>query len=596
MENKVNILVVENDTRTLELVSETLEKIGYSVYTATSGEVGLSMAGKISPALILVNLSTPGTKGLEICKTLHGDEALKDIPIILLTLRDGKFDPAYTKLYGIVDFLKKPVDSETLISTIKQHQPLGEVLREDEEMTTARLAQEMSPPKQGWDAPPDAFVVAGDEIHPADEDVVETPQLKPQSAEESIYGDIPEEENADMETPELQSHEDALNVEEIFNLDSFGETSQSEETFEAEPDEEEPQVEIFNLDSSEETPQAEETFETETIAGNPLADILNEEPAGETSQAEETFEAEPTEDDPLAEALKEEPFGEIPQAGETFEAEPPEIGPDKELPEEELPESDLNLDQKGFEELLNEETFDIPITSTPLEQPAKAYSKSALRMPRKRKSKLVPVGIVAVAAGLAVAALIFLKPESLAPFMKAKAPEKTVLPKAPEKEPPSLDIKVRPDAKDIPLLAANTPEKQKAGTTQKTEAQKPEKASSEIKIPSKSVAAGIKPAADKPKAAQKKKLVAKPKAQQKYYVQFGIFGSAKNARNLVRKLKGQGYDAFVKKGVFGKGATAHRVLLRRSYTSERSARDKARNIKNKKGIDTAVYTKRPAKG
>jgi CheY-like chemotaxis protein/cell division protein FtsN len=112
-----SVLVIENDQAAAETVSQTLEPHGFSVYVALTGESGLAMAEKILPVLVIVNLYTPGTGGLEICKKLKKLDVLKNTPIIVLTLRDGKFNPIYESLFGITDFLKKPLDPEALLST-----------------------------------------------------------------------------------------------------------------------------------------------------------------------------------------------------------------------------------------------------------------------------------------------------------------------------------------------------------------------------------------------------------------------------------------------------------------------------------------------
>jgi twitching motility two-component system response regulator PilG len=113
-------LIIDNDENTVSQVNSALSPLGYSVSSASDATAGLEMANNLVPSVMLVNLATPGSNGLELCKTIHGTEELKDVPIILLTLREGKFDPVYVKLYGIVSFLKKPFDVDTLISLINE--------------------------------------------------------------------------------------------------------------------------------------------------------------------------------------------------------------------------------------------------------------------------------------------------------------------------------------------------------------------------------------------------------------------------------------------------------------------------------------------
>ena len=160
-----NILVIENDPSSLDLITETLEKLGASVFTATSADLGISMSQKVNPSLILVNLATPGANGLEICKKLQSEDAIEKIPIYLLTMRAGKFDPAYTKLYGIRGFLKKPLDPTSLLSEIQNYIQMGDYSEQDEYVPTYDVSEETSTSFQEESPQPESMPV---ESMPAD--------------------------------------------------------------------------------------------------------------------------------------------------------------------------------------------------------------------------------------------------------------------------------------------------------------------------------------------------------------------------------------------------------------------------------------------
>lgn len=110
------ILVIDSDTETTQNIVSTLEAEDYLVFTAPSGEIGITMAKKVNPVLIFVNPAMAGTSGLEICKTIHSMEPLKNVPIIAFSAFEGVTDPRYASLYGIIDSLKKPFSPEELIS------------------------------------------------------------------------------------------------------------------------------------------------------------------------------------------------------------------------------------------------------------------------------------------------------------------------------------------------------------------------------------------------------------------------------------------------------------------------------------------------
>ncbi|MEK6653476.1 MAG: SPOR domain-containing protein [Nitrospirota bacterium] len=114
------ILVIDTDTETTQQIVSTLESEDYLVFTAQSGDIGLTMAKKINPLLIFVNPAMTGTSGLEVCKTIHSTKSLKNIPIVVLSTFEGATDPRYTALYGIVGSLKKPFSPEELVSKTRE--------------------------------------------------------------------------------------------------------------------------------------------------------------------------------------------------------------------------------------------------------------------------------------------------------------------------------------------------------------------------------------------------------------------------------------------------------------------------------------------
>ena len=110
------ILAIDTDAETTQQIVSVLEAEDYLVFTAPNGNIGIAMAKKVNPSLIFVNPALSGTSGLEVCKTIHGTEQLKDIPIVVLSSFEGAMDQRYAEAYGIVDSLKKPFTTKELIS------------------------------------------------------------------------------------------------------------------------------------------------------------------------------------------------------------------------------------------------------------------------------------------------------------------------------------------------------------------------------------------------------------------------------------------------------------------------------------------------
>lgn len=81
---KENILIVDDEEDVQELVRYNLDKNGYRIETATTGEDALAKAKAKLPDLLILDLMLPGIDGLEVCKILKSDTKTQNIPIIML--------------------------------------------------------------------------------------------------------------------------------------------------------------------------------------------------------------------------------------------------------------------------------------------------------------------------------------------------------------------------------------------------------------------------------------------------------------------------------------------------------------------------------
>lgn len=79
------ILIVEDDLSLLDLYKSELSHHGYRVFIAETGGMGLALAKKEKPDLILMDIMMPGMDGFSFIRSLHDEAELADIPIIVLT-------------------------------------------------------------------------------------------------------------------------------------------------------------------------------------------------------------------------------------------------------------------------------------------------------------------------------------------------------------------------------------------------------------------------------------------------------------------------------------------------------------------------------
>jgi DNA-binding response OmpR family regulator len=110
------VLVVEDDANTTDIVKAYLEKDGYQVLTANDGREGLTAARYYSPDLIVLDLLLPGVSGADICRTLRRESA---IPIIMLTALSTEQDKLDGLDLGADDYLTKPFSPRELVARVR---------------------------------------------------------------------------------------------------------------------------------------------------------------------------------------------------------------------------------------------------------------------------------------------------------------------------------------------------------------------------------------------------------------------------------------------------------------------------------------------
>ena len=117
---KEHILIVDDEEDVLELVRYNLDKNGYKVETATTGEGALTKAKAKLPDLIILDLMLPGVDGLEVCKQLKREAKTQSIPIIMLTARGEETDIVTGLELGADDYVTKPFSPTVLVARVRR--------------------------------------------------------------------------------------------------------------------------------------------------------------------------------------------------------------------------------------------------------------------------------------------------------------------------------------------------------------------------------------------------------------------------------------------------------------------------------------------
>ena len=129
--HKATILVIDDEQRFLDIITNTLKASDYKVIQALNGEMGLMVARKFIPDIIICDWEMPVMNGIEAIKILKKDDLTKDIPIIMATgvmTTSGNLTTALNA--GAVDYIRKPIDPIELVARINSALKLSMAYKE----------------------------------------------------------------------------------------------------------------------------------------------------------------------------------------------------------------------------------------------------------------------------------------------------------------------------------------------------------------------------------------------------------------------------------------------------------------------------------
>jgi DNA-binding response OmpR family regulator len=119
-ERRPLVLVADDHAHILMLVAFRLERAGYDVITARSGEQALNLALANTPDLAVLDVMMPGLDGYGVTRELRRADATSEVPVILLTARAEEADVARGMAAGADDYVKKPFDARDLRERVKR--------------------------------------------------------------------------------------------------------------------------------------------------------------------------------------------------------------------------------------------------------------------------------------------------------------------------------------------------------------------------------------------------------------------------------------------------------------------------------------------
>lgn len=115
------VMVIDDSATVRKLIAQKLEMSGYEVICMESGIEALETINQIVPDLILLDTVMPEMDGYQVCQSIRDNEATKDIPVVMISGKDGFFDKVRGQMSGSTGYIAKPFGPETLMKTVESY-------------------------------------------------------------------------------------------------------------------------------------------------------------------------------------------------------------------------------------------------------------------------------------------------------------------------------------------------------------------------------------------------------------------------------------------------------------------------------------------
>src|SRR5262249_10531758 len=117
------VLVVDDHEDNRRILRDLLGSVGYEVLEATTGDDGVAMAKARRPDLILMDIQLPGIDGYEATRRIKTDDALRRIPLIVVTSYALSGDDAKALAAGADAYVAKPSSPRAMLAKIREYLP-----------------------------------------------------------------------------------------------------------------------------------------------------------------------------------------------------------------------------------------------------------------------------------------------------------------------------------------------------------------------------------------------------------------------------------------------------------------------------------------
>ncbi len=120
------VLVVDDSPTIRKLVEITLRREGFTVVFAENGITTLAALTRHAPSLIILDIMLPAINGYQICQVIKRHPRCRDIPVIMLSGKDGAFAKVRGRMVGASEYLTKPFTPSELLAAVRRYVPEGQ--------------------------------------------------------------------------------------------------------------------------------------------------------------------------------------------------------------------------------------------------------------------------------------------------------------------------------------------------------------------------------------------------------------------------------------------------------------------------------------
>jgi CheY-like chemotaxis protein len=117
---KAKILLIEDNAENRYLLTFLLQQRGHEIVAAESGPLGLDLAAKVRPDLILLDIQLPGMDGHAVARAIKSDPDLKHIPVVAVTSHAMVGDREKCLAAGAEGYIEKPINPDSFVAEIER--------------------------------------------------------------------------------------------------------------------------------------------------------------------------------------------------------------------------------------------------------------------------------------------------------------------------------------------------------------------------------------------------------------------------------------------------------------------------------------------